>query len=59
VGDPLFFEPLGVAVDKSSPEDPQAFFEEVDSIIQEMHSDGTLTELSKKWYDGTDLTVQQ
>ena len=59
VGDPLFYEPLGVAVDKSSPEDPQAFFEEVDSIIQEMHSDGTLTELSKKWYDGTDLTVQQ
>ena len=59
VGDPLFYEPLGVAVDKSSPEDPQAFFEEVDSIIQEMHSDGTLTELSKKWYDGTDLTVEQ
>ena len=59
VGDPLFYEPLGVAVDKNSPEDPQAFFEEVDRIIQEMHSDGTLSELSKKWYDGTDLTVQQ
>ncbi|MFN2489461.1 MAG: transporter substrate-binding domain-containing protein [Actinomycetota bacterium] len=56
VGDPLFYEPLGVAVDKESPEDPQAFFEEVTSIIEEMRSDGTLTELSKKWYDGTDLT---
>ncbi|MBA2312445.1 MAG: transporter substrate-binding domain-containing protein [Actinobacteria bacterium] len=56
VGDPLFYEPLGVALDKESPEDPQAFFDEVNRIIQEMHSDGTLTELSEKWYDGTDLT---
>lgn len=56
VGDPLFYEPLGVAIDKESPEDPTAFLEEVTSIIEEMHSDGTLTELSKKWYDGTDLT---
>ena len=59
VGDPLFYEPLGVAVDKSSPEDPQAFFDEVNGIIQEMHEDGTLSELSKKWYDGIDLTVKQ
>jgi polar amino acid transport system substrate-binding protein len=56
VGDPLFFEPLGVAVDKESPEDPKAFFEEVSKIIEEMHADGTLTEFSKKWYDGIDLT---
>ena len=59
VGDPLFYEPLGVAVDKNSPEDPQAFFEEVNSIVQDMHADGTLSELSKKWYDGIDLTVRQ
>lgn len=56
VGDPLFYEPLGVAVDKESPEDPKALFEEVSKIIEEMHSDGTLTEFSKKWYDGTDLS---
>ena len=56
VGDPLFYEPLGVAVDKESPEDPKAFFEEVSNIIEEMHSDGTLSEFSKKWYDGTDLS---
>jgi hypothetical protein len=24
-----------------------------------MHQDGTLTELSKKWYDGIDLTKKQ
>ncbi len=56
VGDPLFYEPLGVAVDKESPEDPQAFFDEVSKIIQDMHSDGTLTEFSEKWYKGDDLT---
>ena len=56
VGDPLFYEPLGVAIDKDSPEDPKAFFEEVSKIIEEMHSDGTLTEFSKKWYGGTDLS---
>ncbi len=59
VGDPLFYEPLGVAVDKESPEDPAAFFDEVNRIVEEMHQDGTLSELSKKWYDGTDLTVRQ
>ncbi len=56
IGDPLFYEPLGVAIDKSSPEDPKAFLEEVTKIIEEMHSDGTLTEFSKKWYDGIDLS---
>ena len=55
LGEPLFFEPLGVAIDKSSPEDPKAFLEEVTKIIEEMHSDGTLTEFSEEW-DGTDLT---
>lgn len=59
VGDPVFYEPLAVAVDKSSSADPQSFYEAVDQIVVEMHEDGTLSELSKKWYDGTDLTVQQ
>jgi polar amino acid transport system substrate-binding protein len=56
VGDPLYNEPLGVAVDKSAPADPQSFFEEVDRIVQAMHEDGTLTEFSKKWYEGKDIT---
>jgi polar amino acid transport system substrate-binding protein len=56
VGDPLFYEPLGVAVDKTSPKDPKAFFKEVNKIVNAMHKDGTLSELSKKWYEGTDLT---
>lgn len=59
VGDPVFYEPLAVAIDKSSELDPASLAEAVDGIVAEMHADGTLSELSKKWYDGTDLTVQQ
>jgi len=59
VGDPVFFEPLAAAVDKSSDADPASFSEAVDTIVGEMRSGGTLTELSKKWYDGVDLSVEQ
>lgn len=59
VGDPVFYEPLAVAFDKSSQADPTSLVQAVDKIVGEMHDDGTLTELSKKWYDGVDLTVQQ
>lgn len=59
VGDPLFYEPLSAAIDKSAKLDSTSLAEAADQIVGEMHEDGTLTELSKKWYDGTDLTVQQ
>jgi polar amino acid transport system substrate-binding protein len=59
VGDPVFYEPLAVAIDKSSELDPTSLVEATDKIVGEMHSDGTLTDLSKQWYDGLDLTVQQ
>ena len=59
VGDPLFYEPLGVAFDKSSDLDGKSLVEAVDQIVADMHADGTLSEMSKKWYDGIDLTVQQ
>jgi polar amino acid transport system substrate-binding protein len=55
VGDPIYYEPLAVALDKNAPEDPVPLAEEIGSIIEEMHEDGTLSELSMKWYD-TDLT---
>ncbi|HEX6332067.1 MAG TPA: transporter substrate-binding domain-containing protein, partial [Actinomycetota bacterium] len=57
VGDPLFGEPLAVAFDRSSSLDPTSLLERVSEIIEEMHADGTLTELSMKWYD-TDLTQE-
>ncbi|HEX2050865.1 MAG TPA: transporter substrate-binding domain-containing protein [Actinomycetota bacterium] len=55
VGDPLFYEPLAAAIDKNAPSDPMPFVEEVSGIIEQMHDDGTLSELSTKWY-GVDLT---
>lgn len=51
IGDPAFFEPVAVAADKSLPLDTTSLTEKVSQIIEEMHSDGTLTELSMKWYD--------
>jgi polar amino acid transport system substrate-binding protein len=51
VGDPLFLEPLSVAIDKGDPEWAATLAE----VINEMHADGTLAELSEKWY-GADLT---
>lgn len=59
VGEPVFYEPLSVAIDKSSELDPASLVEAVDGIVGEMHEDGTLTGFSEKWYDGVDLTVQQ
>ena len=58
VGEPLFYEPLSAAVDKEAPANPKPLVQEVSKIIKEMHEDGTLTELSKKWY-GIDLTKKQ
>ncbi len=51
IGDPVFFEPLSVATDKGDPE----FGARLAEIIGAMHADGTLTNLSMKWY-GVDLT---
>lgn len=55
VGDPVFLEPLAVAADKSSPLPVDSLVAELNRIIAEMHADGTLSELSMKWY-GVDIT---
>ena len=59
VGEPLFYEPLSVAIDKSSDLDPASLVEATDQIVADMHEDGTLTEFSEEWFGGLDLTVQQ
>jgi hypothetical protein len=56
VGDPVFFEPLAAAFDKGV-EDNDTLVAAVDAILGEMHADGTLSELSMKWF-GEDLTQQ-
>ena len=58
-GDPVFYEPLSAAIDRSSELDPQSLVDAADEIVAEMHEDGTLTEFSKEWYDGLDVTKQQ
>ena len=54
VGAPVFYEPLAVAVDRSGP--PHAdFMVELNTIVLQMHADGTLSGFSTKWF-GIDLT---
>ena len=53
---PLFFEPLAVAIDKSSTLDPASLLSRVSQIVTQMHQDGTLSQMSMHWY-GEDLTV--
>ena len=57
VGDPVYFEPLGVAFDKSGP-DPAGMVDRVNQILDDMRADGTLKGFSDKWF-GADLTVEQ
>lgn len=57
VGDPVFIEQLATAADKSGA-DPTDFTAAVTKIIDDMHADGTLTAISKQWFDGKDLTVK-
>jgi polar amino acid transport system substrate-binding protein len=57
VGVPLFMEDLAAAVVKDAPLDPTTFAQKVSEIIDQMHADGTLSDLSEKWY-GVDLTTR-
>jgi polar amino acid transport system substrate-binding protein len=54
IGDPVYFEPLAVAVDKKGPADAD-FVAKLTQIINDMHTDGTLTKLSTQWFKA-DLT---
>lgn len=56
VGSPVFSENLAAAFDKSGELDNTSAVQRVGEIIQEMHDDGTLRELSLKWFD-SDLTA--
>jgi polar amino acid transport system substrate-binding protein len=49
VGDPVYFEPLAIAIDKSGPADTD-FLAKLTQIVNDMHSDGTLTAMSQKWF---------
>jgi polar amino acid transport system substrate-binding protein len=55
IGDPVYYEPLGVAFDLSGP-DPASMVERVNQILDEMRADGTLKGFAEKWF-GLDLTI--
>jgi peptide/nickel transport system substrate-binding protein len=54
LGTPAFYEPLAFALDKSRGTS-DAMLGKLNEIIAGMHADGTLSELSLKWY-GVDIT---
>ena len=56
LGDPVYFEYLAGAIDKASTPDPVPFAKKVSEVIQGLNSDGTLLQLSQKYY-GLDLTT--
>jgi len=55
LSDPVYFEYLGGAVDKSHSKDPVPLVKKISEIIQQMHKDGTLLKLSQQYYN-LDLT---
>ncbi len=55
VDGPVYSENLAAAFDEASTKDITSLKERVGEIIQEMHDDGTLTELSMQWFN-EDLT---
>ena len=54
-GKPLYYEDLAMAL-KLGEADWLAM---LNYTVQTMHSDGSLTAMSKQWYNGMDLTVKQ
>lgn len=54
-GKPLYYEDLAFAIKHGEPD----WLGMLNYTIQTMHSDGSLTAMSKKWYNGMDLTVKQ
>ena len=54
-GKPLYYEDLAMAIKKGEPD----LLALLNYTVQTMHADGQLTEMSKKWYNGIDLTVKQ
>jgi polar amino acid transport system substrate-binding protein len=54
-GAPLYYEDLAFAINKGEGD----WLAMLNYAVDKMHTDGSLTELSKKWYNGLDLTVKE
>ena len=53
-GTPLYYEDLAFAIRKGEPD----WLLMLDYAVRQMHQDGSLTAMSKKWYNGLDLTIK-
>ncbi len=58
LGAPVYYEDLAVAIDKNHTKDATRLVDNLSEIVNAMHSDGTLTNLSNKWYK-LDLTTKK
>lgn len=55
LGSTVFADRVGISIDKAA--QPNAkFLAALSKIVEDMHADGTLSAISKKYYDGFDLT---
>ena len=54
-GKPLYYEDLAFALKQGEPD----WLAMLNYTVQTLHQDGSLTAMSKKWYNGMDLTVKQ
>jgi polar amino acid transport system substrate-binding protein len=54
-GTPLYYEYISMAMKKGEAD----WLALLNYTVKTMHEDGSLTEMSKKWYNGLDLTVQE
>lgn len=51
-GEIMRLEEMGIAINK----DDKELLSKINEIIEDMHADGTMTEISKKWHNGADIT---
>ena len=54
-GAPMYYEDLSMAVKKGETD----WVALLNYAVKTMHEDGSLTEMSKKWYNGLDLTTSR
>jgi len=53
-GDIMRLEQMAIAINK----DDSELLAEINKILQELHDEGVLTEISKKWLNGVDVTTK-
>ncbi|MCL6509576.1 MAG: transporter substrate-binding domain-containing protein [Anaerolineae bacterium] len=55
IGSTVFADRVGISIDKAARPNAK-FLAALSKIVEDMHADGTLSAISKKYYDGFDLT---